>query len=153
MREIQRELDLSIALAEYHLRVLERAGLVTSTTQEGYKRYYPAPEEGGRGLGGQERRVLGVLRQAIPLKVTLLLMRDGRATNKEMAEALGLSPSRLSFHVKKLLGAGVVRRLPRSEGRGYELEDPETTLRLLVAYRPPPDVLDECTELWEDLGL
>lgn len=153
MREIHRELGLSIALAEYHLGVLERSGLVTSVTEEGYKRFYPAPQEGGRGLGGRERRMLGVLRQTIPLRITLMLLKQGRVSNKEMSERLGLTPSRLSFHLKKLMKAGVVRRLSRTEGRAYELEDPELVLRLVVAYRPPPDVLDECDDLWQELGL
>ncbi len=153
MREIQRKVDMSIALTEYHLRVLVKADLVTETSEGGYKRYYPSPEEGGKGIGAQERRMLGTLRQAIPLRVTLLLLKDGQATNKEMSKRLGLSPSRLTFHLNKLLKVGVVRRLSRSEGKGYTLEDPATTLRLLVTNRPPPDILDECTDLWEELGL
>jgi predicted transcriptional regulator len=153
MREIQRKVGLSIALTEYHLRVLTKTGLVTETTEGGYKRYYPAPEEGGRGMGSRERRMLGTLRQSIPLRITLLLLKMGQATNKDMSDALGLSPSRLSFHLKKLLKAGVIRQLPRAEGKGYALEDPDTTLRLLVTNRPPPDILDECTDLWEELGL
>ena len=153
MREIQRKADMSIALTEYHLRVLVKAGLVTETSEGGYKRYYPSPVEGGRGMGARERRMLGTLRQTIPLRVTLLLLRDGHATNKDMSQRLGLSPSRLTFHINKLLRAGVVRRLSRSEGKGYTLEDPDATLRMLVTNRPPPDVLDECTDLWEELGL
>ncbi len=156
MREIQRQLDLSIALAEYHLNQLERAGLVASVTEEGYRRYYPAragTEGAVAGLRGEERRMVAVLRQPIPLRVTLFLMARGSATHTEIGQGLGVSPSKLSFHMKKLVRTGVVRRLSRSEGRGYAVSDKDTVLRLLIAYRPTQDLLDEVQELWESLDL
>lgn len=156
MREIQRRLDLSIALVEYHLRFLEEAGVITSIAEEGYRRYYPALE-GREGpaltIGAQQRRVLSLLRQVIPLRITLFLMTKESASLTEMSTELGMSPSRLSFHLKKLVGRGVVRRLARSEGRGYALVDRPGLARLLIAYRPTPDMLDEVAELWDSLDL
>jgi predicted transcriptional regulator len=156
MREIQRQMDLSIALTEYHLRQLENAGLIASVTEEGYRRYYPAREgaDGSvAGLTGAERRMVAVLRQPIPLRVALFLMGRPSANHTEIGGSLGLSPSKLSFHMRKLVGAGVVRKLPRSEGRGYAISDRERVLRLLIAYRPTPDLLDDVQELWEALDL
>jgi predicted transcriptional regulator len=156
MREIQRQMDMSIALTEYHLHQLERAGLVTSITEEGYRRYYPARAERGgtvAGLSGDDRRMVAVLRQPIPLMATLFLMGRESATHTEIGESLDVSPSKLSFHMKKLVRTGLVRRLPRSEGRGYAVIDRDRVLRLLIAYRPTPDLLDEVQELWEALDL
>jgi predicted transcriptional regulator len=156
MREIQRQMDLSIALTEYHLNQLERAGLVASITEEGYRRYYPARVDGDgtvAGLSGDERRMVAVLRQPIPLRATLLLMGRESATHTEIGNGLDVSPSKLSFHMKKLVHAGVVRRLSRTEGRGYAITDRDRVLRLLIAYRPTPDLLDEVQELWEALDL
>lgn len=156
MREIQRQLDLSIALTEYHLNQLEEAGLLVSIQEEGYRRYYPTTgADGGqlRALNSDERRMIGLFRQTIPLRVTLFLLTRDVATQSEIADGLGVSRSRLSFHLNKLLRQGVVRRLSRREGRGYSLVDRNRTLRLMIAYRPSPDLLDECAELWDSLDV
>ncbi len=156
MREIQRRLDLSIALTEYHLRQLEESDLVTSIMEEGYKRFYPTTgADGGelRSLGGEERRMLGLFRQPIPLRVTLFLLNDEPATNSQIADGLGLSRSRLSFHLNKMLRQNVIRKLTRSEGRGYVLVDRGRTLKLLIAHRPSQDMLDECADLWDSLDI
>ncbi len=155
MREIQRQLDLSIALTEYHLRQLENADLIISIMEEGYKRYYPTTgvDGGTLALGGDERRMVGLFRQSIPLRVTLLLLNRDSATNSEIADGLDISRSRLSFHLNKMMRQGVLRKLARSEGRGYALVDRNKTLKLLIAYRPSPDLLDECADLWDSLDI
>ncbi len=155
MRELQRQSDLSIALTEYHLRQLEDAELIVSIMEEGYKRYYPTTgADGGKlALGGDERRMVGLFRQAIPLQVTLLLLNRDSATNSEIADELGISRSRLSFHLNKMMRQGILRKLTRSEGRGYALVDHNKTLKLLIAYRPSPDLLDECADLWDSLEI
>ena len=155
MRELQRQLDLSIALTEYHLRQLEEAELIVSITEEGYKRYYPTTGADGGilALGGDDRRMVGLFRQPIPLQITLLLLNRESATNSEIADGLGISRSRLSFHLNKMIRQGLIRKLVRSEGRGYALVDRNKTLKLLIAYRPPKDLLDECTELWDSLEI
>lgn len=156
MREIQRRLDLSIALTEYHLRQLVKSGLLTSISEEGYKRFYPTTgADGGelRALGGDERRMIGLFRQSIPLRITLYLLNDEPGTNSQIADSLGVSRSRLSFHLNKMLRQNVIRKLSRSEGRGYVLVDRERTLKLLIAYRPSPDLLDECSDLWDSLDI
>ena len=156
MREIQRQLDLSIALTECHLRQLEEAGLLVSILEEGYKRYYPTTgADGGelKALGAEERRMIGLFRQSIPLRITLFLLSRDVATQSEIADRLGISRSRLSFHLNKLLRQGVVRKLSRREGRGYSLVDRNKTFRLIIAYRPSPDLLDECAELWDSLDV
>lgn len=156
MRELQRRLDLSIALTEYHLRQLERSGLVTSILEEGYKRFYPTTgADGGelKALGGDERRMIGLFRQSIPLRITLYLLNEEPATNSQIADSLGVSRSRLSFHLNKMLRQNVIRKLTRSEGRGYALVDHNRTLKLLIAHRPSADLLDECSDLWDSLDI
>jgi len=70
-----------------------------------------------------------------------------------MADGLGISRSRLSFHLNKMLRQNVIRKLTRSEGRGYAMVDRNRTLKLLIAHRPSPDMLDECADLWDSLDI
>ena len=151
MRALQRKLGMSIGLIEYHLNALEKHGLVTSVSEGGYKRFFPSTTAAGAGSpqDGRERRLLGVLRQRIPLKVALILLETSRATLKEISDRLVLSPSLASYHLKKLLAAEIVTNQPVGDSRGYSLFDANRVAQLLVANAPPPDLLEEFAEMWE----
>lgn len=154
MREIQRKLGLSIALAEYHLNFLEKADFVSSIDEGGYRRYYAKTgkeDEPGYALGHEERKIVGLLRQKIPLQVALFLLKTGQASHKEISDSLGIAASKLSVHLKKMETLGVVRKLQRVEGRGYAVEDRAKVLRLLITFKPPQDMLDEFSDLWDGL--
>ncbi len=150
MREIQRRLNLEVALVDYHLYLMEKAEIVTSQKEGGYKRYYVSPSESG--LDQNKRRILGVLRQRIPLQITLYLLREKQATHTEMSKDLDIKPSKLSFHLKKMRRLGLLKKLHPGEGKGYVLEDDSLVLRLLLRYKPPQDMLDEFSDLWDDLA-
>jgi predicted transcriptional regulator len=156
MREIQRKLKLSIALAEYHLIFLEKANLITSISEGGYKRFYVKEEDGrapGMVIGHPERKILGLLRQRIPLQITLFLLGRKQATHSDISKSLEVSPSKLSFHLKKLLRSGVVRKLERDEGKGYAIADGNRIFRLLLTHKPAQDMLDEFSDLWDNISL
>lgn len=156
MREIARKLDMSIALVEYHVNFLEDNGVISAITEGGYKRYYPKKVKGedtGPEMGYSDRRALGLLRQRIPLQITLFLLKNKQTSLTELSEALEISPSKCSFHVKKLLKEGIVRKLKRAEGKGYAVEDERRIIRLLIVNKPPRDMLEEFSDLWDGLTL
>ena len=156
MREIHRQLDMPIALVEYHLNYLEKAEIILSMVEDGYKRYYVQPGKGvdaGPGIGYPERKILGVLRQEIPLQITLFLLNNNQAAHTEIASHLKISPSKLSYHLKKLLRLNVIKKLGRTDGKGYVIENEKEILRLLTTHKPPQDMLDEFSDLWESLDL
>ncbi len=156
MREIHRQLDMPIALAEYHLNYLEKADIIQSMEEDGYKRYYVRSVSGkdtGPEIGYPERKILGVLRQGIPLQITLFLLDNGQVTHTKIASHLKISPSKLSYHLKKLLKLNVIRKLDRADGKGYVIENERYILRLLTAHKPSQDMLDEFSDLWESLDL
>jgi len=156
MREIERTLKMSIALVEYHLNYLETAEVIVSITDGGYKRYYiqPKAEDGSEHrFGQQERRILGLLRQKIPLQIVLYLLKNKQATHTKISDELKISPSKLSFHLKKLLARGVVAKLGREDGKAYIVENEGLVIKLLVMHKPPHDMLVEFSELWESLDI
>src|SRR3977135_4738241 len=73
LRELSRSLQLSITLADYHLRFLERHDLVTSSMDGEYKRFYPRSTPGlsdsRPALTDADRQILGFLRQPMPLRL------------------------------------------------------------------------------------
>ena len=145
VREAARQLGTSMALVEYHLALLREHGLVSVSKVDGYARLYPtdspAPSPG-------EREQVGLLRQRLPLRITLTLLDDGAAKHKDLAESLDLGKSTLSFHLRKLEAAGLVGR--DAEGR-FAVKDAPRVLRLLLAYPPTRDLRQAFADVWLSL--
>jgi len=156
MREIQRKLNLSISHAEYHLNFLEDAGVLTTIEDGHYKRYYISNEDikdFWKKLGYSDKKIIGLLRQKIPLQIVLILLKQNKASHGEISKALGMSSSKMSFHLKKLVKYGLIKKLARSEGKGYTIADEKKVIRLLITHEPPKDMLDELSDLWDSLDL
>jgi DNA-binding transcriptional ArsR family regulator len=103
----------------------------------------------GSGPTAAEREVLQALRARLPLQVTLYLLdQDGPVQHKRLCADLDLGKSTLSFHLRKLEAAGVVRKTP--DGR-FEPRERAHLLRLLLAYQPTPDLLQEFADTWSSL--
>lgn len=148
LREIQRQLDTSAMLAEYHLNLLEKWGLVTSLEEKNYRRFFPNSEL-PRPLPPEDKRALCLLRQTVPLGIILLLLERGALTHGQIADALDLRKSTLTYHLNLLEGAGVVKRT--AQARLFELVEREHILSLLRSYRLTPDLIDEYAGLWADV--
>ncbi len=158
LREIQRQLGMHVNLVEYHLHHLIASELVVSVDQGGYTRFFAsqAPGEGSRvdRLTSQDKRVLGMMRQPMPLRIMVYLLAAGSAQHKDVCEHLGCAPSTLTYHMKKLVKARIVIQTTAGDGKGYTLADRRGVARLLMLYRPAPfDQVDAFTELWLDLSM
>jgi predicted transcriptional regulator len=157
LREISRSLDLSITLADYHLRFLERHDLISSSMDGEYKRFYPRSTPGQAdqrpALSEQERQILAFLRQPMPLRVMNFLMEREAATHKEILEHVPVSPSTLSHHLKKMQAAGIIDHVDLRE-RGYRIVDPKTVARLMSTYElASQDQIDTFISVWGEFRL
>jgi predicted transcriptional regulator len=145
VRELARQLDTSMALVEYHLAILRQNGLATVEHGDGYARVF-AKERGKEARSAAERKTLGLLRGRLPLAIVLYLLdRDEPAPHKGICEALGIGKSKLSFHLRKLEDAGVIRKT--EDGR-FEPVQRTRLMALLLENQPTPDVKQEFAKLW-----
>jgi len=154
LREIARLRNLSITLAEYHLRFLEKHELISSAMDGEYKRYFPRYLVGDRNgipaLTDRQKVILGLLRQPIPITILTFLLEHESGTHKEILARTTVGPSTLSHHLKKLLEAEVITRVPA--GEGYQVMDPKGIARLMVTYElARPDQVDTFVRLWGEL--
>ena len=156
LREIARALNLSITLADYHLRFLEKHELVSWTMDGEYKRYYPRSQPGDAAarpaLSDEEKRVLAYLRQPVPFRVLAFLMEREAAAHKEILEHVPVSPSTLSHHLKKMQYAGVLRQV---EGHGgYRVASPHSVARIMTTYDlATPDQIGTWIRVWGEFRL
>lgn len=150
LRALEREAGLSSSLIVYHLEDLEREGLLLAEEINGYTRYFPGPRSRGPHLDRADRALLGVMREKVPLELTLHLLERGALKHKDLAELLDLSKGTVTYHLKKLADLGIVVKTPRGEEKGFTLAEPERVRKLIQQYRPTPETVDEFAELWDD---
>lgn len=145
--DIARCSSLRPNLVEYHLDALLDAELLVEATYENHRRFYPIPGPGAPSLADAEW--LALLREPVPLHLALLLLdADGPLTHTALHQQMDLAKSTLSFHLGKLVEAGL---LGRPSTGGYEPSDRTRLHRLVIAHRPVPDALATHFSLWMPL--
>ena len=149
LRGVEREVGISAALAQYHLRQLLEDGLVQATQQGSYLRFFVTEEKGSRRLTDEDRQTLGLLREEVPLHVVLLLLDEGPLTHAELVARTALAKSTVSYHLAKLAEGGVVER--ESGSTRIRLARRAVVTRLLLAHPPTEDLIDRFAELWGGL--
>lgn len=147
LSKIAELLDMRVSLAEYHLFYLEKNQLVVPVNESGYTRYYAKGE-----VGTEDKKVLGLLRQNVPLRIILLLLKCDTSQHKELLQNLDVAPSTLSYHLKKLVSCGVVAVQSYGEEKGYSVINKEMVTRLLIRYKPY-SLIDSFKDVWVDLNV
>lgn len=156
LRELCRTVDLKLNLVDYHLRYLEKRGIISSTEDSQFKRYFAKDEMGAEQrrdlISHMDKPLVSMLRQPVPFKIVILLAESGVMTHGELTKLLGKSPSTVSHHLSKLLEAKMV--IKTDDGRAYRLAEPSRIEKILVAFNPQPLTLSNgFLEIWENLHI
>lgn len=145
MREIGREVDIPMGTLEYHLHYLVKANLLTTRQDARYTRYFATGE-----LSRREKDVLAVLRQKVPRQVSAHLLLAPGSSHGVLLQKFQLSASTLSFHLKKLVTAGIVSVEKAGRENLYRVVEPDLVSRVLVQHKASflDDVIDRFAEVW-----
>ena len=150
-RELQRRTELATGSLQYHLDYLIKRNLVKTAKQGKFVRYYSA-----RGQQfGEDETLMNLLRQESLRKISLFLLTKRSATNFSIANAVGLSPSTISWHLSKLVSNGIVGTRKRLRKKYFYLINPEKTMALLRVYKKSflDELVDHFAEIWEEMDL
>lgn len=90
----------------YHLKLLESHSLVVSKKSGRYKRFFV-----NTGEYTKKKDVYGALRNDTAKAVAEFIVNHPGTNQKEMCAALGIQPSLASWHVEKLEGVELVKRV------------------------------------------
>ncbi len=149
VRGLERQMQESAPLIQYHLKRLHADGYVENREQGGYVRYYPTPKAKTARIAPADQPLLGILREEVPLHIALLLLDHGPLTHGDIVQRVGVAKSTLSYHLAKMAEAGLIDRVPGATT--IRLTDRDRIYALLLAHKPTPDLLDAFAELWDDL--
>lgn len=128
--KLKRDLDMETGLLQHHLRELEDHGVLESRDHQDRRRLFVAQE-----LDDEERAILSWLRYETTRHILLFLLREGPRRNRDIAEAVGVTPATVSWHISRLVDAGVVEEGSEGRNSSYAVADEELTMQLLVRYQ------------------
>ena len=141
-REIERKSGLSTGLVKYHLDYLTKYDIIKQEKIGNNVRYFT------RELSDEEKRILSLLRTESYRKIIICLISNGESSHKKISDFVALSPSTVSWHLKRLVKEGVIN----SSERGYVLQiEKNKIIKLLIAYRKSflDSLVDRTIEMWE----
>ncbi len=148
-RELQRRTDLATGSLQYHLDYLTKRHLVFASKQGKFVRYYSARGE----QFGEDETLMNLLRQESLRKIVLFLLTKRSATNPVIADAVGLSPSTISWHINKLVTGNVVGVRKRLRKKYFYLLEPGKAKGLLRAHKVSflDELVDHFVEIWDSM--
>ena len=150
LREIKRGLKLGMGTVQYHLYTLEREGKVVSRRQGLRKRFYQS-----HAFGERQQQILDVLAQEPERDILLYVVEKGGATQKSLADHMGMSPATINWHMKRLGVAGLVEIKHEGQFVRYAASaDRAEVMRLLRAYHPAiwERLADRLADLLAEIG-
>lgn len=128
--QLKRDLDMETGLLQYHLGELEEYDVLESEEHQGKRRVFVTRE-----LDEEERAILAVLRYETTRIILLHLLEHGPARNSEIAEAAGVTPATISWHLSNLTEKGIIESVQDGRKTLYRVANEELTVQLLVRYQ------------------
>lgn len=146
-REIQRSAGTAWGETTYHLDRLEKAGLVHRERGPHQDFYFASTVPLG------DRTLLRLARSPAVRRILVALLGRADQTLPEVRASTGLSISRASIHLHRLLETGVVSSGRRERMRTFAVTDRERTARVLITYRTGfgDEIVNGLTETWAEL--
>jgi predicted transcriptional regulator len=132
MREITRQLELSMGVAQYHLYRLEKERTIVSRRKGFYRRYYANLK-----FGEKDQNILDVLSISTERDILFFLTRSP-ASSRELSDLVKLSPSTVNWHMKRLMDAGLVDVMRDGLQVKYFIKEGMTgpIVKLMMSYHP-----------------
>jgi predicted transcriptional regulator len=140
---LKRRLDAETGLVQYHLRELERGGVLESEHHRGRRRVYVAGRHDER-----ERTALAALRAETARRLVVALLEEAPARNGDLAATVDVTPATVSWHLDRLEGEGVVETVSGKRHSRYALAAPERIADIL--WRHGDSFEDPAVERWLD---
>ena len=144
---IAEHLKISIPLALYHLRYLEKNDMLSSTKEEGFQRYYIKGK-----IGVKDQKFLSLFRQEMLLRIVLFLLKNPQSRHKDIVENFEISRSLLSYYLKKLAKKGIILIQEGDKERHYVILNEEEIVRFLIKYEPYK-MLEGMSDTWADFTM
>jgi predicted transcriptional regulator len=117
-RGICNQLGLSIGLAEFHLGVLKKAGLISFIPDGRYKRFFES-----RKFSQKEMEIISLLRHETIRSILKTMLEGKQISHGELACQLSITSQGLTWQMNRLKKDGVIQESKEGMRVIYSLED------------------------------
>ena len=144
-RAIQRKSGLAVGSVQHHIRFLVRRGLIIEAKEGKNLVYFP------REFKSENRVLLSFLRQDSIRKILLCILMNPKCNHEEIVKFVNLSPSTVSYHIKKLQETNIITTQKQGRKTFYQLScDKQELVNLLITYQESfvDQLVDRVIEMW-----
>ncbi|MEZ5335743.1 MAG: winged helix-turn-helix transcriptional regulator [Methanolobus sp.] len=147
LRELERSLGIAVGSLQYHLHYMQKKNLISAQKDEQFIRYFVKNKE----LNESDRIIMSFLRKKACRHILMALMEYPGRNNKDISSAVDLAPSTVSWHLKKMVSSGVMKKHVNGRESNFEVIDPERIAELMISYKAGffDRLLDNFIEMWE----
>lgn len=145
-REIQRRTNIATGALQYHLDYLKKKNFIFEKKEGKFSRFYCAQDK-----STIDSSLMNLLRQDQVRKIAIVLLQKRMLSFVSLKKMTGMTSSTASFHLQKLIDAGVVE-LKKSRGKEfYSIKNKEPLLEVLYSYKESfmDSLVDSFIDLWE----
>jgi predicted transcriptional regulator len=111
-------LNISIGVAQYHLGILTKTGLISFFQDGRYKRYFRS-----KSFGTREMQAISVLRHKTAGKILRMLSENQSLAHHDLASKLEISSQALSWQMKGLREMNLVDSVTESMEVNYSINE------------------------------
>ena len=132
LRQIKKQLEVSMGTVQYHLERLEKMGRITSGRHGLYKYYFPV------GIFEEnEKDLLRVLSQETAREILMVIIEQRNPTQTDIVNKIGISSASVNWHIGRLIGLKIIDEIREGKYKRYLLRgNPKYIVALLKNYYP-----------------
>ena len=137
---------MSFGSVSYHLSYLKKHKLIKEEKDGNNVRYFPLDVPIG------EEKLLMLLRQRSVRTILLFIFANEGCSHQQIVSSIRLSPSTITWHLKKLLDSEIIKSNKEGKYKKYFLNvSKKKIMDLLISYRESffDNLVNGLIELWE----
>lgn len=144
-RDLERKSKFPASSIRYHLNYLARHELIIEEKEDNNLRYFP------KRFNTDNKVLLGLLRQNSVRNIFMFILINNNCTHQDITRFVGLSPSTVSWHLKKLESKKIITSIKNGRNTYYKLIiDKKDVINLLVTYQESflDSLVNKVIEMW-----
>lgn len=132
LRQIKRELDMSMGTVQYHLNLLEKMGRIASERHSLHRFYFPIAI-----FESSERNVLKILNQDTAREILMFILERKSPTQTDIVDSVKISAASVNWHIKRLIDLELISEIKEGKYKKYQMVvDSTFVVNLLKSYHP-----------------
>ena len=126
IRELERTLRLALGELTYHIPLLLKCGLIVEEFDGYFRRFFPST------INVSDKKIISLLRKHAVVKVMPFLLSNKKFTNREMSNALSISPSTTNWHLNRFIANNLIKKFKSKDKIYYSLDNRKAINRIYL---------------------